>query len=83
MAGSRRGDAVAAESVAIPSNRVNVSYLDVPQLVEKVYSLGVAIPSNRVNVSYKDGDVYEVWVEDIEEVAIPSNRVNVSYKLRS
>ena len=38
--------------VAIPSNRVNVSYLLSRFALERTYY--VAIPSNRVNVSYKD-----------------------------
>jgi len=38
------------DCVAIPSNRVNVSY-KLTQL-KKMVDAGVAIPSNRVNVSY-------------------------------
>ena len=41
--------------VAIPSNRVNVSYFYEWELdVELPYEPDVAIPSNRVNVSYKN-----------------------------
>ena len=64
--------------VAIPSNRVNVSYLQ-----EKGMSIEdlekVAIPSNRVNVSYRE--LYTLRLVAVTEVAIPSNRVNVSYPL--
>ena len=38
--------------VAIPSNRVNVSYGLSLEDLEKM--IKVAIPSNRVNVSYKE-----------------------------
>ena len=41
------------ENVAIPSNRVNVSYEEAPATPPyKSYVSKVAIPSNRVNVSY-------------------------------
>ena len=41
-------------SVAIPSNRVNVSYLKKKKkLINLLKKLEVAIPSNRVNVSYE------------------------------
>jgi len=39
--------------VAIPSNRVNVSYEAVSEVLDQ--SGVVAIPSNRVNVSYHKG----------------------------
>ena len=46
-----------SEEVAIPSNRVNVSYLMWLWKVKKFFVIKtVAIPSNRVNVSY----IYEV-----------------------
>ena len=38
--------------VAIPSNRVNVSYGDNVYLIPRHNNKKVAIPSNRVNVSY-------------------------------
>jgi len=65
--------------VAIPSNRVNVSYLVLETQLEGRPDLsGVAIPSNRVNVSYmhmhRRGNQRMA-----SQVAIPSNRVNVSY----
>ena len=41
-------------SVAIPSNRVNVSYMAFKSSFLKS-TISVAIPSNRVNVSYKTG----------------------------
>jgi len=41
------------QGVAIPSNRVNVSYTEKEASeVVKLWEQGVAIPSNRVNVSY-------------------------------
>ena len=40
------------EDVAIPSNRVNVSYLCLPWSNINLINNDVAIPSNRVNVSY-------------------------------
>ena len=40
--------------VAIPSNRVNVSYMAFKSSFLKS-TISVAIPSNRVNVSYKTG----------------------------
>ena len=66
------------ERVAIPSNRVNVSYNN-PNLSQVVqeFLVFVAIPSNRVNVSYI---AWNAWQrETCTGVAIPSNRVNVSY----
>ena len=64
--------------VAIPSNRVNVSYQII--LTGKVVPRPfVAIPSNRVNVSYLN--IWDLNINECESeyVAIPSNRVNVSY----
>ena len=67
--------------VAIPSNRVNVSYLEFLKGKEvKKNEDRVAIPSNRVNVSYfsKRGEKETLSLS----VAIPSNRVNVSYVVK-
>ena len=64
--------------VAIPSNRVNVSYSWATIHVIGKISLIVAIPSNRVNVSYKFG-IDDNIIAVPYRVAIPSNRVNVSY----
>ena len=64
------------EEVAIPSNRVNVSYCLQGRIQKNHQS--VAIPSNRVNVSYLvqlPNWKYPICIK----VAIPSNRVNVSY----
>ena len=61
--------------VAIPSNRVNVSYFFITGR-KRIKFLQVAIPSNRVNVSYI---AHRIFNKVYEEVAIPSNRVNVSY----
>ena len=63
------------ETVAIPSNRVNVSYTGHGNVNLHLSLRSVAIPSNRVNVSYLEHE--EIVV--IRRVAIPSNRVNVSY----
>ena len=41
-------------AVAIPSNRVNVSYLEQAKKTGTPQIVQVAIPSNRVNVSYAD-----------------------------
>ena len=46
-------------SVAIPSNRVNVSYNETVEGFGIDKMVRVAIPSNRVNVSYADLDVVE------------------------
>ena len=66
------------EEVAIPSNRVNVSYFQ-----QGGFKMGkiinVAIPSNRVNVSYKNNKILPKPSLRQGKVAIPSNRVNVSY----
>jgi len=75
----RRYNIDALPEVAIPSNRVNVSYeRPTRKEVKRMRCSLVAIPSNRVNVSYimgKGGDKAMIYWY----VAIPSNRVNVSY----
>ena len=38
--------------VAIPSNRVNVSYYQNGNIINYMIKFFVAIPSNRVNISY-------------------------------
>ena len=63
--------------VAIPSNRVNVSYEEDNPAEGPWQGPHVAIPSNRVNVSYLD-DCIKLFNGETN-VAIPSNRVNVSY----
>ena len=65
--------------VAIPSNRVNVSYLEFKKSNSVSKNIKVAIPSNRVNVSYEVEASNIDYNDDSVEVAIPSNRVNVSY----
>ena len=65
-------------AVAIPSNRVNVSYMIYFDLKSDIIIIKyVAIPSNRVNVSYANAG--QNGQNSLERVAIPSNRVNVSY----
>ena len=68
------------EGVAIPSNRVNVSYAVLFLKRGEDQGREVAIPSNRVNVSYKER---KAKLNNLShaQVAIPSNRVNVSYEL--
>ena len=66
-----------ALQVAIPSNRVKVSYLGYCWWSPRPPIWAVAIPSNRVNVSYNWVSTKKI-TSDIY-VAIPSNRVNVSY----
>ena len=66
--------------VAIPSNRVSVSYiLHIWKPYGEREKALVAIPSNRVSVSY----ILHIWKPYGERekalVAIPSNRVSVSY----
>ena len=64
--------------VAIPSNRVNVSY--------HFWELRREVEINAVSQSPQIGSMFLTYnqnfielVEEVREVAIPSNRVNVSY----